>query len=72
MGIPASIRASVAELIHAARSAPSWERTLMLMLMVEFGYRCVRRVLENAVSNVCWSSKVRLHMVLARRISVVE
>jgi len=53
MGIPASIRASVAALMQAARSAPSWERTFMLMEMVEFGYRCVRRVLEKAVSNVC-------------------
>jgi hypothetical protein len=53
MGIPASIRASVAALMHAARRAPSWERTCMLIEMVEFGYRCVRSVLENAVSNVC-------------------
>jgi hypothetical protein len=66
MGIPASIRASVAALMHAARRAPSWERTLMLIEMVEFGYRCVRRVLENAVSNVCWSSKVRLHILSER------
>ena len=54
------MRARVAAFMLAARRAPSRERMLRAMWMVEWGNSCVKRVEEKAEEMVDWISAMRL------------
>lgn len=54
------MRARVEALRSAARREPSWERTWREMVMVECGYRFVKRVEEKVEEMVVCISPMRL------------